>query len=459
MSKPVQFLWRPHHGSGFAVPEERDDASASERACHRAAVAAWAELFPAAVVDPETDYEDWHENAAKLLAALGTGRPVFQLDLVDPTRVVRSFRAGVDGRPLPFDREAPCALVGDHLKFDPLVFSRADMMPALGGFVDFSKAEKACWDVRPEQILWPSRGSMRANEYPRMEAFRRNAGRRAVLCGIPCEGPLPRGADLHEELVAWAASGPVDAMLKVVAQAKYEAPARLRLPAGAGADAVHEAVRDALGYTLLHLEGVPEGILLQDRVPMAGEYRFVVVDHRLAAGAGCIEKFAPISSVAEPFDPQIEGRRGDDDIRPDPAAVARYVAFAERVAAEIAAECPGTGDYTLDVATGPGGPLVVELNEALNFGLYAASFARVLDAVERACHRRAAAVDLAARDGRPSVVVGSAPAAPPEAPPRPARSAPAPLEIAAADLRGLLRECAGGEPQGLEEDSGASFGL
>ena len=115
---------------------------------------------------------------------------------------------------------------------------------------------------------------------------------------------------------------------------------------------------------------------------MEFETRFFVVDGVPVTGAGCVESHTPLD-CEDRFDPKMERIRGDGLIVSRADVMADHLAFAEVVAAEFAAV--GVRHFTLDVAAGVDGPLVVELNSLLNSGLYASQPAAVIAALDRCC--------------------------------------------------------------------------
>ena len=329
--------------------------------------------------DRSADTENWHENIAWMLAAFDCGLNVHVIERVTHLtgQVAPLYSQGLD-----LDPARPTLLFGavphisDLLGTDP------------GGAGPDNDGPSN--DGSGINVVWPRPATMRAaNAYARYNAFASRAGRRVALCdlaGAGQAGDLVQAGDpgeLSGTLAAWAAKGPVDALVKIVCRTKYAAPAPVRLPRGAGLDQAQRAVMDALGYALAHLEGERGAVLLQDRVEMQDEYRVFVVDGVPVTGAGCIEAFTPCDRLPGTiFDPRVEGVRGSGQVREDHTRIAGYRAFAAEAAAALAAEAPDLRDFTLDLATGPDGqPLIVELNPTVTSGLYASRIDRLVQAI------------------------------------------------------------------------------
>ncbi|CUW41872.1 protein of unknown function (plasmid) [Magnetospirillum sp. XM-1] len=382
----LQILWRPI-ADHLGVPIERMEDAEWERRRHCEAVARHRALFPGVHEDAAQDFEDWHESVARLHAAVATGLPVFLLDRTggsDPCAITGAVNAAVED----FDPEAPCLHLGTFIRGETLLPIACDDEMRRG----FPEGQGT--RARREQIAWPVDADARLPDgYPELRAFRDRAGRRVAFCGIP-DQEAPKCVvrnDIAAIASEWAREGDVDALIKLVRPAKDYAPMPVRIPQGASREEADHAILLAMEWAYERAAGLPDALLLQDRIPMRDEYRVIVVDGRAVAGAGCIERFAPPSRIGSgPFDPQVEGIRGSGCIRGDPALVARYAAFAEEAAEDIAREAPLWGGYTLDLAQDEEGRvLVVEMNPLMNFGLYAMDAEAVVHALMEAAERRA----------------------------------------------------------------------
>lgn len=144
---------------------------------------------------------------------------------------------------------------------------------------------------------------------------------------------------------------------------------------------------ESLGWTTVHEEGNPGAFLIQEHIPMEHEYRIFVVNHQTISGAGCIERFTPTGRTTRLiFDEQVQNtRRWDAPISEQPETVRSMARFAQRVAQQVKNEAPNLRHYTLDVATTTNDqPVVVELNDIYNSGLYANDANRILEAFRAA---------------------------------------------------------------------------
>lgn len=212
---------------------------------------------------------------------------------------------------------------------------------------------------------WVPEAERLADRYAGLRTFARHAGRDVALASHG-EGR----SELVDAVLGLFRRGEETVRVKVAARPKY-GMYRVECPPMLSRLTVRDALWRGMGYALEHLAGVPGAFLVQQEVAMRREYRLFVVGHRPVAGAGCVDRHTPADCRAAPFDAAVERTRGDGGVVRDPGAVAALVAFGRDVAAELAAEEPRLTDYTLDVAVGPRGPLVVELNGLRNSGLYA----------------------------------------------------------------------------------------
>lgn len=134
----------------------------------------------------------------------------------------------------------------------------------------------------------------------------------------------------------------------------------------------------AMDWAYMNLEDGSDLVVAQDAIDLQFEYRLFVVDGELISGAGCVEEFTPLNQMlsAGPFDSRVRRIRGHlhqgapSAVEDRPDVVGRLLDFG----AELAHQHGGTVviDVALDAAAGPEGtPVVVELNDLPNSGLYA----------------------------------------------------------------------------------------
>lgn len=222
-----------------------------------------------------------------------------------------------------------------------------------------------------------ARGS--ADTYWANPAFRELSGRRWELAGFYPDDP--GAADLIDVLQGMFDDGVRGFVVKGTAPktllAKFsltERPSALFSP---------EIPEDIYGASM-HLEGKANVFLVQERLPLAHEYRVFMAGGTPAAGAGCIEHFTPLDNRGDAFDTRLEGTRGSGIITDDPAMTERLLDYARAAGAALYRADPGLGHaWVLDVAinTATNEPVVIELNPARNAGLYASNPQAWMEAV------------------------------------------------------------------------------
>ncbi len=368
------FIFRPF-GDLDEVPAIRIDGSEDRQ---RDAIRRWAETTGHLPVTTEIDFEHWHENAAKLFAAVDSGYPVQIMQRDDLLTIARCLNGASDRV------QGPVAVIGCHMKGDPLLRRSlpGDASPRTGWKNHMPGVE----------IVWPDLDQNRlAARYATMQAFVERAGRRVLLTDMPgvekggadTEGP----ASLHGAIRQMADTGASSLILKIVAQQKYAAPVEIDIWPGMTEADIDSALFDALEYALAHLSGEKDAVLVQEKVSMQSEYRIFVIDGRPVTGAGCIEAFTPLHAQVHPFDDQVESGRSGGEIRRDPDLLTRYLKFAEEACAAFTET--GLLDYTLDLATDENGNiLIVELNPSANAGLFACATDSMISATISAIETR-----------------------------------------------------------------------
>lgn len=352
----MQYLFRPAFALDV-IPAPKPGLPASVEARADEAIGLWLALFDIKNPKAEADFEDWHENAAKLLAAFGTGRPVHVADREKDPKIVASFNDD-------FDPAEPTVFLGSYANRDP--------------FLD-----------RPLiHVVWPDIANLvkpAVNGYALNPAFAIHANRAARLATASPDSPED-GPDIVDVVLEMARQGISRQRIKIMARAKYAPPAKIEIAQTATREDVERAVLGALEYSLCHFEGHRHAFLVQEEVEMLDEYRVIVVDGVPVAGAGCIEALSPPWHDPDDgaFDPQLEGERNSGAIRRDPELVARYVAHAVEMAADFARANRYCRHMTLDLARrGSGDILLVEMNPLDNFGLYAMDYRPVVEAISQ----------------------------------------------------------------------------
>jgi hypothetical protein len=137
---------------------------------------------------------------------------------------------------------------------------------------------------------------------------------------------------------------------------------------------VAERLMDAMDWTYIRLEELPGAVFAQDELEVQYEYRIFVVDGEVISGAGCIEEFTPLDCRPRwVFDTRVRRVRGHlnqgepSPVEYDPVLVGRLLKFGQGVAKEHG------GTVVIDVALDAVAdePVVIELNNISNSGLYA----------------------------------------------------------------------------------------
>lgn len=329
----------------------REDDTRKQLFLAERAVARWHELFNSAAPTREADYEDFHESAAQLFAALDTGLPVF----VVPTggkAPSESFNTDQ-----PFDRNAPFIMIGSQGVRDPLHLHPGFSWP------------------RPSEV----RAADRAYLLPSFETF---AGRTAIPATFapdcPEDGPDLAEACLVAIQAAKANGRKPQAFVKIVAQQKHSVPVIIE---GNTLAEVNAAILRELDYNAIEFEGRKHAFLVQERIEMRREYRCILVGGKVVAGAGCIEANTPLDNIAT-FDPIVEWKRGNGGFSSQSGIAREYGERAQEIADRFRAENPDFRSGTIDLCLDENDKIcLIEVNPALNFGLYALQYDLVLKAI------------------------------------------------------------------------------
>lgn len=143
---------------------------------------------------------------------------------------------------------------------------------------------------------------------------------------------------------------------------------------------VKASILKALDWTAIRLDGQEKALLAQDLIDLQYELRCFVVDGEVVTAAGNVEEFTPLDTISGGllFDRvrlntrlrQYRGHLtadGPSEVKDQTAVAIRLLKFAQQVAAEFS----GTVviDVALDATTDT--PVIVELNELPNSGLFA----------------------------------------------------------------------------------------
>lgn len=338
----VPILFQPRWGgAALASPDSR----------LQPLLTSWTTVIPNARRDPALDFEDWVEHATRLDAAYRLAPE--QLALVGDDGVAR-FLNGTE-----VEEGAEVLFLGSWRNPD-------NERTSHGVFGRYRYQQSALGD-----------GAL-ANNYSESEVFRAHAGRAMALCGVREYPEDDVTLDLYDCLVQFAAAGRRELVVKVN-RPKY-ALYRLSLPSD-DMVAIQRAVgaQDELAWAMVHLAGLNNTFIVQERVPMAFEYRVIVVNHVPVAGAGCVEAFTPLDNEAR-WDPKVEQVRSSGQVEYRPDVAEAYAQYAAAFAKAYRDERPPAKHYTLDLAMSADGIVAIELNPLRNYGLYALDFDAVLQA-------------------------------------------------------------------------------
>lgn len=331
----------------------------------------WAQAFGIApsTLSRTADLEDWTENAVRFLAASGTGLPTHVLKREMFKGAPEFDRTFGDA----FDPSAPTLFVGSTLRWEPLY------APAMTG------------DPRPvPDLRWPVGGHYgRGGDYWRSPTLMTGLNRPAFVSSGNMEGERGYAAMTRRVLAA----GADQVIAKIVFQGKYQNPETLGLrrePDGSVSDdAIWKAYYDAFDANLMDCDGRENCFLVQARIPMAMEYRIVVIDGSPVAGAGVLPRLSPIfhDPALGPFDPLMAERPKGAPLESRPDLVGRYLARARALCAQVSRQGEDeflncTMDFALDASRDE--VVLIETNPLDNFGLYAMDFDAVMEAIVKA---------------------------------------------------------------------------
>lgn len=312
---------------------------------------------------PRVDFEDWHEDCARLVAALDTGLPFS----------VISQNGG-------YSSDGLTERASTHGRFDP-------NEPFL--FLGFGQGRFEVCD-HPHNLGVDRAGLNAAERYYTHQAWLEAAGREVHLVDNPDSRDISDVRTLHGRLMAMAEAGHQTVFVKDTRPKK--GVYIVDLSGVTDARSLSRAVLDGIEYGL-ETAKVKDAYLVQEYLPMRDEYRLFVIDGRIVAGAGVVVAHTPLVNDGVAFSPLVSADpKNEDLVRSDPDLVAAYLAFAEPVVARLRDEVPQMVDYSLDVAMTDRGIVSVEINPGLNFGLYGVHYPSIL-----AAHIRAAEAVLERR--------------------------------------------------------------
>lgn len=353
----MQIVFRPRFKPRFrpSLDETRGSASVARQ---RENLAVWESIFADVIRDDdreEADYEDWHENAARLTAAVKSGHPVYALGRSAAVQVVGSANSNRS-----FDPDAPFVFVGSYGHPDPVC------------------------DLKG--MVWPLGNANGVNAYHTFPSFHRFAGRPFAAASVPEleDGTKPSNPYLSV-IRSMHAAGVRRFFIKLNLPKRYN-PEFFTFDHDVTDAEIEREIFARFNWALYDISLRPDGLQIQAAIDMHHEYRVVVVDGKAVSGTGCIESHTPNERVdgIDNFDPFIEFDRNSRRIKRDEYTVGKYQEFVDRFLSDMRATPGMPLHYTLDLATNNDGePIVIEMNPLLNYGLYANNYEAILDAMIR----------------------------------------------------------------------------
>lgn len=199
-------------------------------------------------------------------------------------------------------------------------------------------------------------------------AIVQNHGGRGMLCGSI-------GGDPATDVVTWLASRHRDHGVKRgIVKTTATKTGIWSIELDSDPAVVSERLMDAMDWTYIRLEELPGAVFAQDELELQYEYRLFVVDGLVVSGAGCIEEFTPLDHKPfQAFDTRLRRVRGHlnqgepSPVEDLPEITEQLIRFGQSVAQEFG------GTVVIDVAMDAVAdmPVVIELNNISNSGLYA----------------------------------------------------------------------------------------
>lgn len=198
---------------------------------------------------------------------------------------------------------------------------------------------------------------------------REHGGREMLLGAIGGEDP-------DTDIVTWLASRHRDhGIRRGVVKSVERKNGIWSIELDSDPEVVRDRLMSAMDWTYIRLEGIERALLAQDALELEWEYRLFVVDGIVISGAGCVEEFTPLDRelYAGPFDMRMRRIRGHlhqgpaSEVEHRPEIAEALIAFGR----DLARVHGGTVVIDVAVDRTSGRPVVVELNDLPNSGLYA----------------------------------------------------------------------------------------
>jgi len=349
MTQPgtAQIVFRPFYDPRSVPPLDRDRSDANQER-QRAQIAGWEETFGPCDPDTGINFELFHDLAARLLAAIRFGRPVYVFHHDGSDRI--THRINTDDE---LDPERPTIALGCFRWADPAL-----SMPGL---------------IFPDRV---SRAG--AEAYYELLAFRALSGRPMLLATLPRDCIWDDHRSVHRAVESLHARG----HRKVYLSSTWPKSLTyvVTLPDVAPRNLIAEALESPLSKELTRPLRGKRTFLVWSHVPMTHEYTFVAVNGEIVAGAGAVDRMTPLDADGQ-FNPIMERRPGRDPAAPAPEVLDAYLPLARRFAALAAEEAPDLRHYLIDMAMGPNGPIIRTLQPMLNFSLCGMDYGFILAAI------------------------------------------------------------------------------
>lgn len=264
----------------FAEPAEADAVAATNPIAARL-LETWRTIVPPSDEDGTGDFEDFFEMAARLDAAVES-KAIASYVLVGRESHVRVLREHPDVES--FDT-APVDLFHDFLQS--------------GSAIHYGPLST----VSPLNLHLDSR----ADRYHQTKVFADHAGRDTATGGYFSEPDEASSCEQAIDLMAaFAQRGHREVIVKHV-RAKH---GLWRIPTSTDPAENLRTLTDALGWSLIGLDGTAHGLGIQQVIPMTYEYRIFIVNGHPVTGAGCIEEHTPLDAdETAPFSPLMRARR------------------------------------------------------------------------------------------------------------------------------------------------------
>jgi len=305
-------------------------------------------------MDESVDYEDWMEPASMLAAAIEQGLEI----------CIRGDKYGAPDIHLP-GQACPEIAIGRFPRGGP------------GG-----------------GLQWPMNTGL-ANHYGSLISFADLAGRRTILCDMPGDREQSGTSSTGEFARAGASNDLFDTIssftgkriaVKQTRPSKAHPVTFVDVPVGADRDWAKRWFFDEWGFHFARFEGEPDCMLVQEAIDMEYETRFFVIGGRVVSGSACVSEFTPAmrdpaNVVSDCTFATFERKPFSGDFVTNQSMAMEMQIFAQDAARKIMDEVPALTSFVIDVAKGPDGFCIIELNPADQAGLYANDCHAILRAI------------------------------------------------------------------------------